>query len=351
MKIGKMKDKKITLKDLPGIGDTSIDKLEKAGILDVISFASKSPNQITDVSGVSASIARKAIQFAKDKLELGFLTGDKYDAKQEKPIFISTGSLELDNLMGGGIRTGSIMEAYAEPKTSKSQLGFTLVVNTLIRGYKVAFIDSEGTYNSNRIKEILRHKREDMEKAYEEGKEENIPVKEIYTTFEKFIDEKFGIKRLDEESCIKDLFVAPADNYESQTLLIGDLDKLISKGENIKLLVIDSLMEHFRTAFAGRGALSDRQIALGRHTAEIKRLAVKNNLAVYITGQVMSNPGQLFGDPIKPIGGNVYGHKITTRIYLRRGKQGSRVAKLTESAELEDGEAVYKITEKGVEDL
>lgn len=345
-----MGNKKLTLKDLPGIGDTSIDKLEKAGILDIISFASKSPSQITDASGVSSSIARKAIQFAKDKLELGFVTVEKYENKKEDVFYIPTSSTELDNLLGGGIRSGSITEAYAEGKTGKSQLGFTLAVNTLIRGNKVAWIDSEAAFRSDRIKEILKYKRETLEKAWEEGKEGDVPVKEIYESFEKFTDEKWGIKRLGEEECLADMLVAPADNHEFQTLLIGDIEKRINEGDNIKLLVIDSLMEHFRTEFAGRGALSDRQIALGRHTAEIKRLAVKNNIVAYITGQVMANPGQLFGDPIKAIGGNVYAHKIDYRLYLRKGKQGSRVAKLTESRDLPDGEAIFKITEKGVED-
>lgn len=346
-----MTNNKLQLKDLPGIGPAAIDKLDKSGIVDVIGFASKSPSQIADASGVTAAISRKAIQFAKEKLELGFVTVSKYEKKKHSTFYIKTGSIELDALLGGGIRSGCITEAYAEPKVGKSQTGFTLAVNTLILGHKVAWIDSENAFRSDRIKEILRHKREDLEKAYAEGKEDGKSVNKIYETFEKFIDEKWGIKRLDEDECLNDLLIAPADNHEFQTLLIGDIEKRINDGENIKLLVIDSLMEHFRTEFAGRGALSDRQIALGRHTAEIKRLAVKNNIVAYITGQVMANPGQLFGDPIKAIGGNVYAHKIDYRLYLKKGKAGSRVAKLTESRDLPDGEAAFRITEKGVVDL
>jgi len=47
----------------------------------------------------------------------------------------------------------------------------------------------------------------------------------------------------------------------------------------------------------------------------------------------MANPAQMFGDPTQGCRGNI-GHASTYRIYLRRGKQGSRVAKLIDSPDL-----------------
>ena len=61
------------------------------------------------------------------------------------------------------------------------------------------------------------------------------------------------------------------------------------------------------------------------------KLAEQHNLSVYVTNQVMANPAMMFGDPTTPIGGNIVGHASTYRVYLRRGKQGSRVAKLIDS--------------------
>ena len=43
-------------------------------------------------------------------------------------------------------------------------------------------------------------------------------------------------------------------------------------------------------------------------------------------------------------------HNSTYRMYLRRGKQGSRVAKLIDSPNLPDNETVFFVTEKGVKD-
>ena len=85
--------------------------------------------------------------------------------------------------------------------------------------------------------------------------------------------------------------------------------------------------------------------------SDIKRLAKRHNVAIYLTNQVMADPGQMFGDPIKPIGGNVYAHKLDYRIYLKRGKNNTRVAKLIKSRDLEDGEAPFQVTDKGVCDI
>ena len=45
------------------------------------------------------------------------------------------------------------------------------------------------------------------------------------------------------------------------------------------------------------------------------------------------------------------GHNSTFRIYLRRGKKGTRVAKLIDSPNLPNGEAVFNIDESGVVDV
>jgi DNA repair protein RadA len=80
------------------------------------------------------------------------------------------------------------------------------------------------------------------------------------------------------------------------------------------------------------------------------KLAETHNIAVYVTNQVMANPAQLFGDPTTAIGGNIVGHASTYRIYLRRGKKGSRVAKMVDSPNLPDNEAIFFVTNDGVVD-
>ena len=63
------------LTDLPGIGPAVSTKLEAAGIYDLMSLAVMSPAVLADTAGVSAGVARKAIQAARNMLKLGFVDG------------------------------------------------------------------------------------------------------------------------------------------------------------------------------------------------------------------------------------------------------------------------------------
>ncbi|GAH78600.1 unnamed protein product, partial [marine sediment metagenome] len=216
---------------------------------------------------------------------------------------ITTGSKNFDELLGGkGIETRAITEAFGAYGSGKTQLALTLAVNTqlpLDRGGasgKSVFIDTEGTFRPARIKQIA---------------------------------ESLGANP---EKVLKNIFVARAFNSDHQILLLEKISEMIKNGEPIKLLVVDSLTAHFRAEFAGRGQLADRQQKLNKYIHKgLMELAEKHNLAVYVTNQVMANPAQMFGDPTTPIGGHIVGHASTYRIYLRRGKKGSRVAKLIDS--------------------
>ena len=80
------------------------------------------------------------------------------------------------------------------------------------------------------------------------------------------------------------------------------------------------------------------------------KLADSHNLCAYVTNQVMSKPDQFFGDPTEAIGGHIVAHNSTFRIYLRRGKKGTRVAKLVDAPNLADAECVFMIDGDGISD-
>ena len=314
-------EKKLQLTDLPGIGPAVFAKLETAGVYDMMSLAVMSPSELSDMAGVSAGVARKAIQAARNILDLGFTDGVAYEKKRSNVIHITTGSKNFDDLLGGkGVEGRAITEAFGAYGSGKTQVGLCLAVNVQLpvdKGGalgKGVFIDTEGTFRPSRIKQIA---------------------------------EKLGANP---EKVLKNIFVARAFNSDHQILLLEKISEMIKEGEPIKLLIIDSLTAHFRAEFAGRGQLADRQQKLNRYMHDLMKLAEQHNLAVYVTNQVMTNPAQMFGDPTVPIGGNIVGHASTYRIYLRRGKKGSRVAKLIDSPNLPDNETIFYITEAGVKD-
>lgn len=309
------------LTDLPGIGPAVSAKLESAGVFDMMSLAVMGPAELSDAAGVSSAVARKAIQAARNMLDLGFTDAFEYSKKRSNMINITTGSKNFDELLGGkGIESRAITEAFGAYGSGKTQLGLTLAINVQMptekggASGKCVFIDTEGTFRPARIKQIA------------EGLGANA------------------------EKVLKNIFVARAFNSDHQILLIEKVSDMIKNGEPIKLLIVDSLTAHFRAEFSGRGQLADRQQKLNKYMHSLMKLAEQHNIAVFVTNQVMANPAQMFGDPTTAIGGNIVGHASTYRIYLRRGKQGSRVAKLIDSPNLPDNECVFFVTEKGVVD-
>ena len=312
----------IKLTDLPGVGPGSAAKLEAAGIYDVMGLAVMTPSDLGDMSGMSEAVARKAIQAARKMMNLGFSTGLEFAEKRKQIFYITTGSKNLDELLGGrGIETKAITEAFGAYGSGKTQLALSLAVMAQLpveqggANGKSVYIDTEGTFRPERVRQFA------------------------------------GGLGANPEKVLKNILVARAFNSDHQMLLLDKISEMIKDGEQIRLIVIDSLTAHFRAEFSGRGQLADRQQRLNRYMHQLMKLADQHNLAVYVTNQVMSNPAQLFGDPTKPIGGNIVGHASTFRIYLRRGKKGSRVAKLIDSPNLPDNETVFMIEESGLKDV
>jgi len=267
------------LTDLPGIGPTVAAKLESAGIYDMMALAVTSPAVLADAAGVGPGVARKAIQAARQMLDLGFTDGIEYAKKRGTVSYITTGSKNLDNLLGGkGVETRAITEAFGAYGSGKTQLGLTLAVNVQLppenggSNGKAVFIDTEGTFRPGRIKQIA---------------------------------EAIGANP---EKVLKNIFVARAFNSDHQILLLDRISEMVKEGEPIKLVIVDSLTAHFRAEFAGRGQLADRQQKLNKYLHNLMRLAEQHNLCVYVTNQVMANPAMMFGDPTTAIGGNIVGH-------------------------------------------
>jgi len=109
----KVEEKEHKITDLPGIGPAVASKLESAGVYDLMSLAVMNPSELSDIAGVGAGVARKAIQAARNMLDLGFQTGTEYAKRREDIIHITTGSKNIDNLLGGkGVQGKAITEAF-----------------------------------------------------------------------------------------------------------------------------------------------------------------------------------------------------------------------------------------------
>ncbi len=310
--------KEPTISDIPGVGAATAEKLAEANYSTMLSLAVATPGELVEAAGITESAARKMIQFARQAMELGFQSGVDILAKRERVMKFSTGAKSFNELMGGGFETASLVECFGPYGSGKTQVAHQLCVNVQkqFAGSNIVYIDTEGTFRPERIIQFAKG------------------------------------TGMDPAEILKNIKVAKAYNSDHQILLAEQVEDLITKQKlNIRLLIVDSLTAHFRAEFIGRGTLAERQQKLNKHMRTLGKLADMYNLCVYVTNQVMAKPDQFFGDPTEAIGGHIVGHNSTFRIYLRKGKKGSRVAKLIDAPNLGDGEAAFMIHEEGIRDL
>jgi DNA repair protein RadA len=311
--------KKMELEELPGVGIATAEKLREAGFKTVEAIAVAHPAELKEAAGIGESAALKIINAARESLQMGFMTGIEVLEKRKTMRKITTGSKSLDELLGGGIETQAITEFFGEFGSGKTQVCHQLAVNVQLPedegglGKSAFYLDTENTFRPERIIQMAE-----------------------------------GTGR-DPHEILENIIVARAYNSDHQMLLIEKAEDIIRE-KNIGLIVVDSLTSHFRSDYTGRGMLSDRQQKLNRHMHTLQKLSDIYNLAVVVTNQVMMRPDFFFGDPTAPIGGHVVGHSSTFRIYLRKSKAGKRVARLIDSPNLPEGEAIFTVTKDGIRD-
>ena len=307
------------ISDLSGVGPITAGKLKAAGFDSVEAIAVAPVRELVEKASLESSVAHKIVKAALDTIHTDFVTAKQLWEKRKDLKRLNLGSSNLDTLLGGGLETQAITEFVGEFGTGKSQICMTASIRTQLPeekgglNGKVLFIDTEGTFAAQRVYQIAQASGHDPEKILE-----GIIYSRVY-------------------------------NSDHQILSVDHAFKVCQE-ENIKLMIVDSVMSHFRGEYIGRESLAERQQRLNSHLHKLARIAQTLNLAVIITNQVQANPQAFFGDPTRPAGGNILAHASTHRVMLRKASGGIRVAKVFDSPYLPESEAYFQITEKGVED-
>jgi DNA repair protein RadA len=323
------KEKKATtITDLPGIGPSTAAKLIEAGFSTLESIATVSIGELSSIASLGEKTVTKIIESAREALEIDFETAKKVLSRRKELAKITTGSQKLDELFGGGIETGAVTELYGEFRTGKTQIAHQLCITLQLPvekgglregdNYpKAIYIDSEGTFRPERIIEMMSRWKDD----------------------------------LDPDIVLENILHGRAHNSDHQMVLVEKMIKDYLPTENVRLLIVDSLISHFRAEYVGRGTLASRQQKLNQHIHTILRAAEVGNLAVIVTNQVHAKPDQFFGDPTAPVGGHIVAHAAQTRVYLRKSKGERRIARIVDSPLLPENEAVFGVTVDGIVDV
>lgn len=308
-----------SLEDL-GVGATMAKKLREMGLHTVESLAMATVKEL-EQTGITKKTAKQIIRKARLSMPFQFIRGDELVKMRQNISQLTTGSKMLDKLLGGGIESQSISEFYGEYGSGKSQICHQLCVNVQLPpeqgglGGAALYIDTENTFRTERIFQMSKN---------------------------------LG---LDPEETIKNIIYAEAFTSDHQMFLLENADNII-KENGIRLIVVDSLTSHFRSEYMGREMLQERQQKLNKHMHMLIRLSRAFNAVAVVTNQVMSKPDVFFGDAVHPVGGHIVAHTSHTRVFLRKSARGPvRIARLVSSPHLAEGEGVFKVTERGIEDV
>jgi meiotic recombination protein DMC1 len=229
-------------------------RLKDAGFFTVSSILMHTQKTLNQVKGLSEPKILKIREAALRLSGAGFITGNEARNRRAQIIHISTGSAALDEILGGGIETASITEAFGEFRCGKTQLSHTLCVTAQMPtdlgggNGRVAFIDTENTFRPERIVAIAQ---------------------------------RFG---LEADDVLDNILVARAYTSEHQIELLDHVAARMAS-DRFALLIVDSATALFRVDFSGRGELADRQQKLNRFMSALSKISEQFGIAVWITNQ------------------------------------------------------------------
>ena len=227
-------------------------------------------NIISEIDGLGDKTAKKLIWNARNALGMTeFITAGEIDENTE---YITTGSSELNRILGGGFQTGKLTEVYGPFKSGKTNLAHTIAVTIQLPrkkgglGSAVAYIDTENTFAKEKIKRIAK---------------------------------RFG---LDPKKVLSQIFHARIYSSDHQMQMIQKAETLC-KTRNVRLIVVDSLMALLRVEYVGIGMLARRQGVLNNMIHGLSRVAETYNCAILLTNQVSTKMMGMFSGN-DAIGGN-----------------------------------------------
>jgi len=308
---------------LKDIGPATKTCLREAGFRSIKDLVIRGPIDIAEATGITIEkctlLCNRAREILEDKgvFDKPFITANQIYEKRKSEYRIATGSKNLDELLGGGIETRAITELYGEYGTGKTQICLTLCVTVQQNESednlsRALYVDTENTFRPERIASIA------------------------------------SARNIDPNRALENIIVAKAYNSSHQEVIIQESANIINLN-NIKIMIVDSIVSHYRAEFLGRSFLSERQQRINRLLHILLRIAETCKVAVVITNQIQSSPDAIFGDPHKATGGNVMAHASTYRLYLKKAGK-NRIARMVDSPYHSEREILFTLNEQGIGD-
>ncbi len=214
---------------------------------------------------------------------------------------VSAGNGVIDSLLEGGFEEGVLTTVYGPSGTGKTNICIFAAVETAKSGKKVIFIDSEGGFSIERIKQITP--------AY--------------------------------ETLLNNFIILQPTSFEEQKKIFAKLKDMIKP--NTGLIVVDTIGMLYRLELSNKNSIAEINSELGKQIAILNTIARKSNIPVLVSNQVYSTFDAR--DKIQLVGGDIlkYGSKCLIELQLTPLKK--RKAILRKHRNIADGgEICFDIT-------
>lgn len=217
---------------------------------------------------------------------------------------VSTGCGVLDKLLSGGLDADCITTIYGPAGSGKTNLALLAAVTIALRGKKVIYMDTEGGFSVERLKQLCKDHAHVLENV---------------------------------------LFLRPT-TFQEQVEAFTKLKSLVTA--KIGLIVVDSISMLYRLELGGEDAY-DVNRALGKQLAALTEISRKKNIPVVLTNQVYSSFDER--EKVNMVGGDLlrYGSKCLVELQITPSNKRRAILRKHRSL-APDKEAVFQIVENGI---
>lgn len=235
----------------------------------------------------------------------------------EKVERISTGSYDLNKWLYGGYERGIVTMVAGPPGSGKTNMAILVACSQAKKGNRVIFMDTEGGFSTDRVKQIAGDNHEEI-------------LKNI-------------------------LLISPSD-FGEQKKIFTNLNNQLKK-EQIALIVIDSMAMLYRLELGDAKEEGENVQNTNKEVAKqmklLAEISKKQNIPIFITNQVYR--GFLTEEEMKKgverevniVGGDLLQYWSKCIIELRNEK-GRRKAILKKHRSLPEKELGFEIRNEGI---
>ena len=219
---------------------------------------------------------------------------------------MSAGSYDLNKWLFGGYESDIVSVIYGAPGTGKTNFVLLAAVSQAKKGNKVIFIDTEGGFSVERVRQLALDNSEEV---------------------------------------LKNIMILKPTNFTEQKLAFQELEKHMRK--QVSLIIVDSMTILYRLDFAAAREKGEEEIrrinaALVNQMKILAEIARKRSIPVIVTNQVYR-----WKDEDKAVAGDIltYWGKCLIELKIDNGK---RTAFLQKHRSLPQKQFEFQIVQNGI---